>query len=305
MGNSKEAVPESADQVPSYGAVLVTLDGPKDAKWSLNGEGAYESGLTVDSLPVGTHSVSFSEVADWTAPAAQDVTVVKDETASVSAAYVRHVGSVSVTIDGPKDAKWSLNGEGTYESGYKVDSVPTGAHKVEFAQVENWTAPAPQEITVAKDRTISIGVSYVRHVGSVSVTLDGPKDAKWSLNGEGAYESGQKVDALPVGTHKVSFSDVADWTAPESQDLTVVKDETASVSAVYVRHVGSVSVTLDGPKDAKWSLNGEGAYESGQKVDALPVGTHKVSFSDVADWTAPESQDLTVVKDETASVSAV
>ncbi|NCC61310.1 MAG: hypothetical protein EOM12_10305, partial [Verrucomicrobiae bacterium] len=57
VGNSKEAVPESADQVPSYGAVLVTLDGPKDAKWSLNGEGAYESGQTVDALPVGTHKV--------------------------------------------------------------------------------------------------------------------------------------------------------------------------------------------------------------------------------------------------------
>ncbi len=64
---------------------------------SLNGEGAYESGQTVDALPVGTHKVGFSEIADWTAPAAQDVPVVKDETASVSAAYVRHVGSVSVT----------------------------------------------------------------------------------------------------------------------------------------------------------------------------------------------------------------
>ena len=304
VGNSKEAVPESADQVPSYGAVLVTLDGPKDAKWSLNGEGAYESGLTVDSLPVGTHSVSFSEVADWTAPAAQDVTVVKDETASVSAAYVRHVGSVSVTIDGPKDAKWSLNGEGTYESGYKVDSVPTGAHKVEFAQVENWTAPAPQEITVAKDRTISIGVSYVRHVGSVSVTLDGPKDAKWSLNGEGAYESGHTLDSVPTGSYKISFSEVVDWTAPAAQDVTVVKDETASVSAAYVRHVGSVSVTIDGPKDAKWSLNGEGAYESGYEVDSVPTGSHKVTFSEVTDWTAPASQDVPVVKDETASVSA-
>ncbi len=85
-------------------------------------------------------------------------------------------------------------------------------------------------------------------VPSQSLTVR--KTRKWSPNGEGAYESGQKVDALPVGTHKVSFSDVVDWTAPESQDLTVVKDETASVSAVYVRHVGSVSVTLDGPKDA-------------------------------------------------------
>ncbi len=63
--------------------------------------------------------------------------VVKDETASVSAAYVRHVGSVSVTLDGPKDAKWTLNGEGAYESGYKIDSVPTGSHKVTFSEVSD------------------------------------------------------------------------------------------------------------------------------------------------------------------------
>ncbi len=107
------------------------------------------------------------------------------------------------------------------------------------------------------------------------------------------------ADALPVGTHKVSFLEVADWTAPAAQDVTVVKDETASVSAAYVRHVGSVSaVTLDGPKDAKWSLNGEGAYESGQIVDALPVGTHKVGFSGNRRLTAPAAQDVTVVNDE-------
>ncbi len=302
VGNSKEAVPESADQVPSYGAVLVTLDGPKDAKWSLNGEGAYESGLTVDSLPVGTHSVSFSEVADWTAPAAQDVTVVKDETASVSAAYVRHVGSVSVTIDGPKDAKWSLNGEGAYESRYKIDSVPAGSYKIGFSEVSDWTAPAAQDVTVVKDETSSVSAAYVRHVGSVSVTLDGPKDAKWSLNGEGAYESGQTVDALPVGTHKVSFSEVADWTAPGAQEVVVVKDETASASAAYVRHVGSVSVTLEGPKDARWSLNGEGTYESEYKVDSVPTGAHKVEFAQVENWTAPAPQEITVAKDRTISI---
>ncbi len=110
--------------------------------------------------------------------------------------------------------------------------------------------------------TASVSAVYVRHVGSVSVTIDGPKDAKWSLDGEGSsYESGHTMDSVPTGSHKVTFSEAADWTAPAVQDVTVVKDETASVSAVYVRHVGSVSVTIDGPKDAKWSLNGEGAYE--------------------------------------------
>uniref|UniRef100_UPI00345F0910 hypothetical protein n=1 Tax=Aminivibrio sp. TaxID=1872489 RepID=UPI00345F0910 len=285
------------------GSVSVTLDGPKDAKWSLNGEGAYESGYKIDSVPTGSYKIGFSEATDWTAPAAQEVAVVKDETASVSAAYVRHVGAVSVYIDGPEEARWSLNGEGSYESGEKVDSIPTGKHTISFPDIADWTTPAPEEFIVNRNATAVVSGTYVRHVGSVAVKIEGPKDAKWNLNGKGNYDSGHVVKDVPTGKYTVSFAEVPDWTKPDDTAVTVSRDGTAALSEGYIRHVGSVAVNIDGPQGAKWSLDGKGSYDSGYVVKFVPTGKYPVSFADVPDWTKPANTSVTITRDETAEVS--
>ncbi|MBL3538097.1 hypothetical protein, partial [Aminivibrio sp.] len=299
-GGGEAGTVQSPDRVPpEIGSITVRIDGPKEAKWTFDGE-TFESGHLVENVPTGKYTVSFSDVPDWTKPADAEVTVTKDGTASVEGKYVRHVGSVSVTIDGPKEAKWTFDGK-TFESGHLVENVPTGKYTVSFSDVPDWTKPADAEVTVTKDGTASVEGKYVRHVGSVSVTIDGPKEAKWSLDGK-TFESGHLVENVPTGKYTVSFSDVPDWTKPADAEVTVTKDGTASVEGKYVRHVGSVSVTIDGPADARWIFDSRGGFESGHVIHDVPTGNYTVSFYDLPDWTKPADAEVTVTKDGTASV---
>ncbi|MBL3538098.1 hypothetical protein, partial [Aminivibrio sp.] len=278
--------------VRHVGSVSVTIDGPKEAKWTFDGK-TFESGYLVENVPTGKYTVSFSDVPDWTRPADAEVTVTKDGTESLEGKYVRHVGSVSVTIDGPKEAKWTFDGK-TFESGYLVENVPTGKYTVSFSDVPDWTKPADAEVTVAKDGTASVEGKYVRHVGSVSVTIDGPKEAKWSLGGKGSYDSGYVLRNVPTGKYMVSFANVPDWTRPADAEVTVTKDGTASAAGAYVKHTGSVTVTIEGPKEARWALDGKGAYAGGQTVSGIDVGNPVLSFSEVPGWTKPENRRVVV-----------
>jgi len=101
-------------------------------------------------VPTGKYLVSFADVPECTKPADAEVTVAKDGTASLDGKYVRHVGAVTVTIDGPKEAKWTFDGK-EFDSGSVIENVPTGKYLVSFADVPEWTKPADAEVTVAKD----------------------------------------------------------------------------------------------------------------------------------------------------------
>ena len=286
--------------VRHMGSVSVTIDGPKEAKWSFDGK-TFDSGHVVENVPTGKYAVSFSDVPEWTKPADAEVTVEKDGAAALEGKYVRHVGSVSVTIDGPKDARWIFDGKGGNESGAVISNIPTGNYSVAFYDLPGWTKPDDLPVTVAKDIPTEVTGTYIRHVGSVSVTIDGPKEAKWTFDGK-TYKSGQAAENVPTGKYAVSFTDVPEWTRPSNASVAVAKDETAVVSAKYVRHVGAVSVKIDGPEGAKWRLDGKGPFGGGHILADVPTGTYTVSYEDVPEWTKPEDTVISVKKDETVSI---
>ncbi len=279
--------------VRHVGSVSVTIDGPKEAKWTFDGK-AFDSGSAVENVPTGKYVVSFTDVPEWTRPADAEVTVAKDGMASMDKKYVRHVGSVSVKIDGPEGAKWSLDGKGSYESGHVQKNIPTGKYTISFTEAPDWDSPSDVSVTVTKDGMASMDKKYVRHVGAVSVKFDGPKEAKWSLGGKESYESGYMLKNVPTGKYTVSFSDVPDWTRPADAAVTVAKGGTASAAGAYVKHTGSVTVTIEGPKEARWALDGKGAYTAGQTAGGIEVGNPVLSFSEVPGWTKPENQRVTV-----------
>ncbi len=70
-----------------------------------------------------------------------------------------------MTIDGPKEAKWTFDGK-EFDRGSVIENVPTGKYLVSFTDVPEWTRPADAEVTVAKDGTASLDGKYVRHVGA-------------------------------------------------------------------------------------------------------------------------------------------
>ena len=275
------------------GSVSVTIDGPKEAKWTFDGK-TYDSGQAAENVPTGKYAVSFTDVPEWTRPSNASVAVAKDETAVVSAKYVRHVGAVSVKIDGPEGAKWRLDGKGPFGGGHILADVPTGTYTVSYEDVPEWTKPEDTVISVKKDETVSIPGSYVRHVGSVSVKIDGPEGVRWNFDGKGNYAGGHVLKDIPTGQYTVSFTEVPDWTKPSDVPISVTRDKSVSVSGVYVKHTGSVSVTIQGPAEARWSLNGAGRFASGQTTGNIDVGNSVISFSDVPGWTRPANVRVAV-----------
>ncbi len=123
--------------------------------------------------------------------------------------------------------------------------------------------------------------------GSVRVDITGTKDGRWSLDGKGNYPSGWTAGKIVVGTYKVLFSNVSGSIKPEAKTITVKNGVTTTLSAAYTPNTGSVTVTIDGPKEARWSIDGRGSYQSGQTVGGVIQGNHTISFSYVKGWKSP------------------
>ncbi|MGI6783612.1 MAG: hypothetical protein ACOX5A_05235 [Aminivibrio sp.] len=84
------------------GSVKVTITGPAEARWSLDNEGGYASGHTVENVPTGTHTISFSPVEGWDKPADIPVTVIRGATATAIGKYHSH--STPEPVEPPSDA---------------------------------------------------------------------------------------------------------------------------------------------------------------------------------------------------------
>ncbi len=90
-------------------------------------------------------------------------------TASLSPA--EETGSLTVTIDPTAavsaGAKWNVDG-GTWEaSGATVTGLNAGSHTVNFAAVQGWTTPAPQNVTVSGNQTATASGTYVQQTGGL------------------------------------------------------------------------------------------------------------------------------------------
>ncbi|HPO11963.1 MAG TPA: right-handed parallel beta-helix repeat-containing protein [Candidatus Hydrogenedentes bacterium] len=58
------------------------------AQWAVDESEWHASGATVSDLSEGVHTVTFKDIAGWTAPEPQDVQIVADETQVITATYV-------------------------------------------------------------------------------------------------------------------------------------------------------------------------------------------------------------------------
>ena len=290
-----------------WGSVRVSITGPSEARWSLDGAGSHASEETVEYVPVGDHVVSFSDVAGWSTPSDQSVAVEENLTTETSGTYLRHEeGSIRVSITGPSEARWSLDGAGSHASGETVEYVPVGDHVVSFSDVAGWSTPSDQSVAVEENLTTETSGTYLRHEeGSIRVSITGPSEARWSLDGVGSRASGETVEHVPVGDHIVSFSDVAGWSTPSDQSVAVEENLTTETSGTYLRHEeGSIRVSITGPSEARWYLDDAGGYASGVSVPCVRIGSHYISFSKVEGWDSPECRIVIVLGDIMTELSA-
>lgn len=156
---------------PNQGSLLVTiLPDPAlkiGAQWKLSGKDWLNTGVKSD-LPPGKYKVEYKEVAGWTTPAVQEVEIIAGQNAQITGTYQQAAakkGALQVAVVPAAavglGAKWRLDGGAWMVAGTKVEATE-GKHKIEFAEIAGWQAPAVQEITVTAGKDSTATGAYGR-----------------------------------------------------------------------------------------------------------------------------------------------
>jgi len=79
---------------PDAGAVQITIKPATAAyelggKWMFDGGAPNDSGAILQNILVGTHTVTFTDIAQWETPTPQNVLILKDQTTSLEATYYK------------------------------------------------------------------------------------------------------------------------------------------------------------------------------------------------------------------------
>ncbi|MHC1744099.1 MAG: PKD domain-containing protein [Syntrophobacteraceae bacterium] len=213
-----------------------------EAKWSVDGVTWRNSGETVTGLCIlGEHTIHFADVPGWITPQRQRVTFRNGPVQTVSSTYGTADGTVDVTVL-PQEAvaagaQWSIDGGATWHNPGSPVSVPAGVHTVTFRQLEDWNTPASQSVTVQNGSISEIQGIYAPANGIVDVTVL-PQEAvdegaQWSIDGGTTWHNPGPPVSVPSGVHTVTFRQIAGWSTPASQSVTIRNGSTSEVQGTY------------------------------------------------------------------------
>lgn len=286
------------------------------AKWQVDNGSWQASGTTLSNVGTGSHTVTFQNVAGLTSPANQTVTVSNGRTTSAAGTYVQQTGSLIVAsspqaaVD--EGAQWQMDSGGWQASGSGISNVPIGPHTVSFKDVTGWTTPGNVGVMVANGQTATITGTYAQQAGSLVLTITPvaavQAGAQWKLDSRAWQPSGAIITNLPPGSHTVSFNNVAGWTTPARQKVTISQGQgTASIGA-YVQDTGTLTVTLS-PKTAiaagaQWQVDAGEWKNSGTRL-SLVAGTHTVSFKGIEGWNGPASRQVNIINKRSTAIKAI
>jgi hypothetical protein len=286
------------------------------AKWRRTGTIPWQnSGVTEPGIPVGQHTVEFSDVPGWTKPANQAVIISNDQMTTAAGTYTQQMGSLAVTINpqGAVDAgaKWRRAGTTPWlNSGATETGIPVGQYTVEFSNVAGWTKPGNEAVTISDGQTTNTSGIYTPPSGSLRVIISpqGAIDAgaQWRVDGGTWHGSGDTQIGLSVSMHTVEFSNMAGWTKPGNRTVTISYGQTATATGAYTLQTGSLRVTISpqGVINAggQWRRAGTNTWRnSGATETGIPVGQYTVEFSNVAGWSNPGNQTVTINNGQTTA----
>ena len=138
------------------------------AMWQVDGGAFQNSGSTLSNLSVGSHTLAFKPITDWSTPASQAVTITASQTTTATGTYVNvsQTGSLQVMISPPgaitAGAMWQVDGGAFQISGAIVSSLSaTSNHTVAYEAVNGFITPANQSLAITAGLTSVITGVYV------------------------------------------------------------------------------------------------------------------------------------------------
>jgi DNA-binding beta-propeller fold protein YncE len=217
----------------------------------------------------------------------------------VGVGYLRVVSDPAVpsqvVIDGVARDTWGLTWV----------KVRPGEYGVVFADVQGFTTPDPQVVTVGVGATTSVTGSFTTR-GWLQVTTSPAVASTISVDGYAMDDWGVWTD-VEAGSHEVCFGDVADYVTPVCQTVEVVAGGTTPVEGVFVSSPGAsgasgyglLRVTTNPAVPAQILVDGVPRDSWGLNWVKLAPGDYEVSFADIQGYTTPIPRTVTVVADAT------
>jgi hypothetical protein len=191
-------------------------------------------------LEAGSYEVCFGDVADYTAPECETVPVTGGATTPVEGAFVSSPGSAGptghgylrVTTDPAVPAQILVDGVARDTWGLNWLKLAPGVHEVSFTDIQEFTTPGVETVTVTAGATTVVAGAYVAR-GGLQVATNPAVPATIYVDGIPRNDWGMWTD-LPVGSYDVCFGDVAGYAAPACEIAAVTVASTTSITGTYV-----------------------------------------------------------------------
>ena len=316
--NSGQTNTVTADYVV-LGSLRVTLNPAGavsgGAQWQVDGGAWQNSGNVISNLATGTHTLGYSLVSGYITPTNQTLSINPGGTTNIVAAYVA-LGGVAVSINPTNavtgGAQWALDGGAWQNSGAVLTNPALGAHTVSYLPLSSWLTPSNQVVNVVSGQTTNVAATYIA-LGSLQVTITPTgavsAGARWQLDGGAWQTSGTVVSNLVAGSHTVAFTNLAGWTTPASQAVTVNLSQTTATMGLYVQQLGNLQVVLSPAgavsEGAQWRVDNGAWQASGTTLPNVTVGSHTVAYASLAGWVAPTNQMVNISSNQTTRLMAV
>jgi hypothetical protein len=189
-------------------------------------------------LTPGTHTVHFGNVAGYTAPADEQVTVVAGSTVTTIGNYSTGTGPppsgfglLRVSTNPAVVSTIYVNNVAMDDWGLNWVKLAPGTYTIHFADVPGFAAPPNQTVTVTADATTTVTGTFTQ-LGYLHVVTSPAVAGTISIDGVARDDWGVWVPLEP-GQHTVHFGDVAGYTTPSDQNLTAVEGTTVTVTGIY------------------------------------------------------------------------
>jgi hypothetical protein len=288
---------EPSDEV---GLLRVTTNPAVPSMIYIDGNWASPWGLNWVKLPVGQHTLSFSDVPGFVTPADATVAIAAGQTTEYVAQFVA-CGSLRVITSPAVPSTIYVNQVPRNDWGIWVD-VPAGTYTVSFGAVKDYATPASQTVTLTAGGYQEVTGVFTSSPGSpapdpatygmLRLTTNPALPSMIYIDGNWASPWGLNWVKLSPGTHTLSWSDVPAWITPASEQFTITAGQTTTIDKAWTP-CGSLRVITSPAVPSTVYVNGIPRNDWGLWAD-VPAGTYTVTFGDVAGYVTPAGQTVTL-----------
>ncbi len=211
--------------------------------------------------------------------------------------------------------QWQADGGAFHDTQNSEFGLAVGSHTVTFKPIPGWGTPPSQVVNVRSLFVTQVTGTYTQpgSSGSLTVTLTPAgavsAGAQWQVDGGAFQNSGATVSGLATGAHSVAFKSIAGWAAPVPQSVSIVANQTTSITGAYTEQstTGSLRVNITPASaisaGATWRVDAGAYHGSGFTLAGLPPGTHTVSYSVAPGFTKPLSGKVVITAGQLSTVT--